>query len=176
MSLLLSIYSLSLIASASPLKDIQSEFKAVDGFKVEFEQIVEQELFPDDPQTALGHIRFQRPEFMEWAYRKPKPRLIQYKDGELFVEEDGERQRMKGVDKLSLEQAFSFLWGETDPQLFKLEITSQNSFRVIPKVEKAGFKSIDVFVADGRVQKAVVTDNLDGKSRLLFKNWKVFQK
>ncbi len=80
---------------------------------------------------------------------------------------------IEDAGKISLQESLGFLWGEMNPQNFKIESESASSFRLIPKNDKrAGFKFIDVSVSHGLVTRAQIHDHLDGVSTLEFQDWK----
>ena len=73
---------------------------------------------------------------------------------------------------MSLHESFSFLWGQPNPDIFRIKPIDKTTFRVIPiERDSANFKYIDVSVKNGFVDKATVYDHLDGTSILHFHGW-----
>ena len=165
----LALVLISLISAGHPALDsVRLEFKNKESFKVQFEQKVTQELFPDDPEQASGRIQFTKPNQFEWVYEKPQKKKIRFDGKQLWV--DGELVTTPGI---SLEEAFSFLWGEADSKIFDIEKVSTKQFRLkVKKGLETSFKSIDVWVENSRVSQAIVHDQLDGSSQIRFFNWK----
>ena len=158
-----------LISARHPALDsVRLEFKNKTGFKVQFEQTVKQDLFPKDPEQAYGRIQFTKPNRFEWVYEKPQKKKIRFDGKQLWI--DSELMLTPGI---SLEEAFSFLWGEANSKVFDIEEVSKNQFRLkVKKGLETSFKSIDVWVENSRVSQAIVHDQLDGSSQIRFFNWK----
>lgn len=167
------ILALALIFSLpAPLQSLQSTFKSVKSFEVNFTQDVQQDLFPESAEKATGRLMYSRPKSMTWTYEKPKFRKIQFTGAELIIEENGEKEIIHEQGRLTLEKAFAFLWGEPDASLFKVQSKSKTAFLVQPRdPETVTFESIEVTVSEGRVKTVNVKDRLGGGSRIEFKDW-----
>jgi outer membrane lipoprotein-sorting protein len=168
----------SLVIAQAPqveaLSVLKKKFAGHKSFKVEFTQIVDHEVFLDQLDKATGSIEVKKPHYLNWVYKKPSPRSITYNGKNLVIKEGGEEQTINPAGGLSLQESFSFLWGEPNSKVFKVVSLKKNEFRVVPlNKDAAQFKYIDVKVAKGFVQQAVVHDHLDGQSLLKFHGWKL---
>jgi outer membrane lipoprotein-sorting protein len=170
------VFSLSTFAAEIPaLKQLQKTFHGKKGFDVNFEQEVAQSTFKDQRNSAEGRVHFVRPNELKWTYEKPTQRIIQYDGKKLIISEGSDHQEVKDVGPLNLQESFSFLWGETNQNLYQLESLSAEAFRIRPKNPKKGsFRSIEVTLKQGKVSEAKIENNLEGTSRLRFHDWKVF--
>ncbi|MDB5038927.1 MAG: Outer-rane lipoprotein carrier protein [Bacteriovoracaceae bacterium] len=167
---LLFITFVSISGLSKPLEDLRKTFGSKKGFEVEFDQQIKQDIFPDQPETATGHVKFMRPHHLIWVYKTPHKRVIEY-DGEV-LRIDSEPVRDSG--QVNLQESFSFLWGQPNSEIFSIETKNPSTFRVTPKnPSKAGFKFIDVSVKAGLVSNATVKNLLEGDSVLHFRNWKL---
>jgi outer membrane lipoprotein-sorting protein len=159
--------------NSAALKSLKKTFAGHKSFEVRFTQQVRQDVFPDEAQKAVGFIKVKRPHYLKWVYEKPQKREISYDGKKLVIEQNGETQEHL-TGGLSLEESFSFLWGELNPKELKIESTSKNGFRVVPlNRDEAQFKFIEVKVENGFVKEAIVYDHLDGQSLLRFDHWKL---
>lgn len=150
---------------------IRKAVQSKKSLEANFSQKVEQSLFPDDESNAVGHLLVKRPNYLEWTYEKPEKKRIVYDGKSIIV--DGEKNEQIGG--LSLEESFSFLWGKVDPRLFVLKTINQNQLELSVKPElNSSIKSIQVILDnDSLVKEAIVSDQVGGKSRLVFSNWKL---
>lgn len=161
--------------SGSALTDLQKTFRGKKGFEVRFQQEVVQSTFKDQNNLAEGSVRFSRPNDLKWTYEKPTKRVIEYDGKRLLVTEGTEQQEQKDSGPLNLQESFSFLWGETNQTLYKVEVISADAFQIRPRNPKnTTFKTIDVKVKNGMVVEAKIQNNLEGVSRLRFSNWHLF--
>jgi len=168
----LSFFVLSALPPA--LLSVQKEMKSVQSFEVSFKQTVKQDLFPDADDSASGSLMFTRPNKMVWKYDAPKKRTIRFDGRELVIEEEGQKQIVRDSGRLSLEKAFSFLWGQPDPAIFIVDSKTPQSFSVKPKkLDDVNFQSIIVSVENGRVKEALIIDKMGSESRLQFDRWKL---
>jgi len=162
----------SLISSsaAASLQELRSRMKGVNSFEAQFTQTVKQDLFPDSASVASGRIMFTRPNKLQWIYEKPKKRLIKFDGKELTIEDErGDKQIIRDQGRITLERSFSFLWGEPDESLFKLEDRGASRLRLRPRrPEDVNFKWIELSIQKGRVASALVHDKLGGESLLEF--------
>jgi len=167
------ILTLSLTAVVHPgLQALQKTFKHQKSLEASFNQKIVQDLFPDSPDEASGTLKFLRPNKMIWTYETPRKRVIEYDGMKLTVNENGKTDTQSVSGAVTLEQSFSFLWGEPDPKVFKVQTLSPRSFRVIPlRTDEVTFKHIDVIVEAGKVSEAKVYDKLGSTSLMKF-NWK----
>lgn len=181
-SLILMFASLGLFSSnsfvaaeTSALQTLQKNFRGKKGFTVRFVQEIDQSTFKDQRNNAEGEVQFLRPNDLIWTYEKPKRRVIQYRKSKLTITEEQETQEVKETGPLNLQESFSFLWGETNQTLYKIEAIDSRRFKVTPRnAKKASFRSIEVRVENGRVAEAKIENNLEGVSRLTFSDWKLF--
>lgn len=169
---------LAFVLILSPLTDLQKTFKPHQGFEADFVQNIEQEIFSKDESVALGTIKFKKPSLLRWEYLKPKKKIIELKNNTLIIEEDGRAEVASGSNRVNLEEAFSFLWGDTNRSQFDVQVISENQFQLTPKMpDHVTFKSI--LVTTGRqknkifVETAEVNGKLGDKSILRFSNWKL---
>jgi outer membrane lipoprotein-sorting protein len=163
-------------ADIPALKALRTTFASKKGFEVSFAQEIKQEIFPEQKDRAEGNVQFVRPNRLKWVYNSPQKRVIEYQGGDLKIIEGGETQIIRDSGQINLQESFSFLWGQTDFKHFKVESQSTTTFRVTPRnPATAGFKSINVTVAKGLVEKAVVQNPLDGESILRFSSWKLLK-
>lgn len=164
------VLSLGLTSLAHPgLQSLQKSFKDKKQIRASFHQKVVQDLFPNSPDEASGTMEFQRPDKLVWTYEKPRSRVIEYDGRKLKVKEGGKTEVQSVSGAVTLEQSFSFLWGEPDPKVFKIESLNSEAFRVIPlRTDEVTFKYIDVTVAKGRVSQAKVFDKLGSTSIMTF--------
>jgi outer membrane lipoprotein-sorting protein len=162
-----------------PLQDLQKTFHGRKGFEVEFSQEVKQSPFPEKvgakTSVATGKVKFERPHQLKWTYEKPQIRIIEYDGKHLTITDGKQKEEVADSGKLNLQESFSFLWGQTDSSIFKIEGRGSDDFRLVPKdSSKAMFKYIDVTVKNGKVVSAKVQSSIEGVSELKFQNWKVF--
>lgn len=158
----------------SSLQEVQKTFSKAHAFEVSFRQEVKQDIFPDDPEVALGRVKFTKPEHLIWTYESPRKKIIEYDGKRLLITEDGETHQIKDLGQISLQESFAFLWGKPDPKIFVLQNLGPHSFRVSPKeVKRAGFKFIDVEVRQGFVSEAKIRNALDSESTLKFNQWRL---
>lgn len=164
------------LASDIPALDqVRNSFHSKKGFEVRFEQQVAQSTFKEKNAKASGVVKFSRPSLLEWLYEKPSRRLIRYDGKELVIEEGKEKQVVHETGKLNLQESFSFLWGESNLTLYKLESIDKKSFRIRPRdLKTAPFQFIEVLVDGGHVSEARIHNNLEGESRIQFTGWKLF--
>lgn len=164
------VLSLGLTSAVHPgLQTLQKSFKNKQSIRASFHQKVVQDLFPNSPDEASGTMEFRRPDKLVWTYEKPRSRVIEYDGRQLKVKEDGRTEVQPVAGAVTLEQSFSFLWGEPDPKVFKIEHLSSQAFRVIPvRSDEVTFKYIDVTVAKGKVSQAKVFDKLGSTSIMTF--------
>ena len=167
------ILSLGLAAAVHPgLQALQKTFKNQKSLEASFNQKIVQDLFPESPDEATGTLTFQRPNKMVWTYETPRKRVIEFDGLKLTVKENGRTETQPISGAVTLEQSFSFLWGEPDPKVFKIQTLSPRSFRVIPlRTDEVTFKHIDVVVDAGKVSEAKVYDKLGSTSLMRF-SWK----
>lgn len=166
-------FFLSVAVGASPdsqaLLSLQKNFKSHQAFKVNFRQEVDQQLFSDESGRAEGLVEFKKPHFLKWIYQKPEKRLIQYDGKQLIV--DGEKIHQAGA--ISLEQAFAFLWGQVDEDVFQVKALSPKRLELRVKDElETSFKKIEVLVENSTVKEALIYDHVGGTSKLVFSDWK----
>lgn len=173
--MLVSFFSFSiLLLGLQPLESVREKFNNKSSFEVNFTQEVQQEMFDVRQAKASGVLIFKKPHFLRWIYQEPKAerkeivfdgKLIKIKrESEVVVQESGD---------LSLEDSFSFLWGESKKSLFKIENLSATEFILKPQnQDQAQFQSIRVKVQAGLVQEAWIEDLLGGKNKISFQNWR----
>lgn len=157
-----------------PLQDLQKKFRHVQSFSASFTQEVPQKLFPGSPETAEGNIAFKKPGWIQWSYSKPEKRVLTYEKREIVVEEDGTKETIATSGPVTFEESFSFLWGQPDLKIFKVEAIDQKRFKVIPK-KGAGlqFTEIQIFVENSVVTEARMVSSVDGINILRFSDWKL---
>lgn len=175
---LLAVTALSAKTSSAPFEALRKNFSGKQGFQVEFVQQVKQEVFlskKDQSSEASGIVKFKKPHFLEWIYEKPSRRSIVY-DGKKLTTDDGKvKESVDDTARLNLQKSLSFLWGESESDLVRIEPMGASQFRVVPKDKTSTtFSSIEVEVSNGLVKSALVRDHLDGESLLRFKNWRLF--
>ena len=159
-------------AKIESLVELRKKFSNKQKFEVNFSQVVKQSVFPDSPDKAVGKIKIKRPHHMEWVYEKPSRRVIKYDGRNLSIKEGDEETVVHPTGGMSLHESFSFLWGQPNPDIFRIKPIDKTTFRVIPiERDSANFKYIDVSVKKGFVDKATVYDHLDGTSILHFHDW-----
>lgn len=162
-------------ALPSGLVQVQKTFSGKQGFDVRFTQEVNQTTFKDHRTKAEGKVSFKRPSILKWQYEKPSSRLIEYDGKSLVITEGTEKNEVKDVGPLSLQESFSFLWGGANTTAYKFEASGTSDFKVIPRnPKKAPFKEIFVKVEGGKVSEARVQNHLEGESLLRFSDWKLF--
>jgi len=172
---MISVFLLSIVmALPSPLLDLQKKFLKVQGFEAQFSQKAEQNLFPGHPDSAEGQIKFKKPGWLQWSYVKPEKRVMTYENRQIIIEDEGKKEKINTGGPITFEESFSFLWGQPDLKLFKVEAMDANHFRVIPK-KSAGlqFKEIQIKVENSLVQEAKIISSIDGSNTLHFSNWKL---
>jgi len=161
-----------LMALPQPLQELRSAFRGVQRFEVDFDQEIRQELFADSPDRAAGRLMYSRPASLTWSYEAPKKRTIRWNGKELSVEDGNEKQVIRDQGRVTLESAFSFLWGEPDPKVFAVAGLSAKEFLIRPlDKDSVTFESLKVQVEKSRVKTVSVKDKLGGESILRFKNW-----
>lgn len=170
------VLSLQAAPSPDPLSTIKKEFQGSPGFRVEFTQKLEQDLFPEESLGAQGRIFFDRPHQLRWIYLSPasQAKELIYDGEKLFLLKDGEKEELPQPKDIALQNSFAFLWGEADLKNFNVKVVSASQFIIEPKANmETGFKQIEVLIGKRYVEKATLTDPLDGKSVFEFRNWKL---
>lgn len=146
----------------------------IKSFEVQFTQTVKQDLFPEAEDAASGSLMFTRPQRMKWVYLKPKARRIEFDGKDLVIEEGDQKQIIHDRGRITLEKSFSFLWGQPDADIFRVESRGAKSFLVTPRhKDDVNFVSIEVEVNSGRVAQATIVDKVGGRSILRFHQWKL---
>ncbi|MBN8555881.1 MAG: outer membrane lipoprotein carrier protein LolA [Deltaproteobacteria bacterium] len=164
-----------LISVSNPVNDLHKTFQGKKGFQVEFTQEIQQSSFAKTNSQASGSVKFTRPHFLKWIYETPKKKTIEYDGSKLTIEEGSQKEEVKDSGKLNLQKSFSFLWGQADSNVFKIEKIDGTDFRLTPRdLSSANFKYIDVTVKKGLVTSVRIPSAIEGVSELKFKNWKLF--
>lgn len=162
--------------SNTALDSVRDYLKDKKSFEVRFEQKVKQSIFPDDIEEAKGRIVFERPRSLRWIYESPEKKEIVFKEGQAYILRGKEKEEIPDARSLGVEESFSFLWGESNLNLFELKSKSKAEVVIKPKdSKKAQFQSMTVDVKDSKIEQVVVKDRLDGESRIRFFDWR-FQK
>jgi outer membrane lipoprotein-sorting protein len=158
-----------------PLESVRENLKSKNSFEVEFVQEVQQEVFDVQALKVLGVLKFERPNLIRWIYKEPKEerKEISFDGKVLRIKRESEEEIVQESGEFSLEDSFSFLWGESKKDLFKVENLSKDEFVLHPrKTDQAQFESIRVKVRQGLVQEVWLKDLLGGVSKFSFKNWR----
>lgn len=162
-----------LAANTNALEQVRERFRLYSKFQVIFEQKVEDSFVEG---SAGGYLEFSRPHHMKWVYTHPKEekKEIVFDGKNIKLTREGEKPEVIPQNSsISLEESFAFLWGQTNSQLFNVKNLNEEEFILTPKEpEKARFKSIHVKVEQGVVKEAIVTDLLDGRNRISFRDWR----
>ena len=203
----LSVLILGTTLSAAQLPaamvSLRTKMKSAKNLEARFTQEVQDSLFPGDEEKAEGSLSFERPDHLVWTYQKPEPRVIRYQNRKLVIEEKGHHEVVEAQGSVTLEAAFSFLWGETQSELFVVEpkraenqepkrgdgaIAKRDpgvrakgnsdivadTFILKPRRKKdAQFRQIEFHIEKSLVTEARVTSLTDSVSVLKFSDWKV---
>lgn len=164
-----------LLVGLQPLEAVREKFKNKSSFEVNFTQEVQQEMFDIQQSKASGVLKFKKPHFLRWIYQEPKAERKEISfDGKLIkIKRESEEEIVQEPGEFSLEDSFSFLWGESKRSLFKIENLSSTDFVLKPQNrDQAQFQSIRVKIKNGLVQEAWIEDLLGGKNKISFQNWR----
>ncbi len=182
--------------AASSFETLRKSMKPIKVLEASFTQEVKDTLFPGDEEKAEGRLRLERPDSVLWTYTKPEKRVIRYSKRRLEIEEGEHRDIVDVTSDITLEAAFSFLWGDLKSQHFSVKSTGPSSFTLLPKsplpsnsnsqsnsqlksmgaaqtaATEASFKKIDFVIKDGFVREASILSVTDSVSLLKFSDWK----
>lgn len=173
--MMLSFVLLAGVIASSPLETVQRALSAHQGFEAQFVQEMKQDLFPNQKDLAKGNIQFSRPSRLKWEYESPRKSILLYDGKKLTREEDGQKEELKEVGEMQLQETLAFLWGRARSDLYRIDAKDARSFVLRPKrPDQTTFEKIEVRInKQGLVEEAIVYSKLGDISKLTFSAWRL---